>query len=79
MIGIALNSTGKTTAALERLRAAHARFPGHRETILALATIHRDSGDFGEARVYAERLLQLSPVDPAARALLEELNAGASP
>ena len=76
VIGIALNSTGETTAALERLRAAHARFPGHRETILALATIHRDSGDFGEARVYAERLLQLSPADPAARALLEELHAG---
>ena len=79
VIGIALHSTGETAAALQRLRAAHARFPGHRETIVALATIHRDSGDFGEARVYAERLLQLSPVDPTARALLEELNAGDTP
>ena len=79
MIGIALNSTGETTAALERLRAAHARFPGHRDTIVALATIHRDGGNFAEARVYAERLLQLSPSDSTAQALLEQLNAGDAP
>ena len=79
VIGIALNSTGETTAALERLRAAHARFPGHRDTIVALATIHRDGGNFAEARVYAERLLQLSPSDSTARALLEQLNAGDTP
>lgn len=79
VIGIALNSTGERAAALQRLREAHARFPGYRETVVALATIHRDGGDIDEARLYAERLLELSPADATARALLDELNAGAAP
>ena len=79
VIGIALNSTGDRTAALERLREAHARFPGYRETLVALATIHRDGGEIDEARLYAGRLLELSPADPSARALLDELNSGATP
>ncbi len=79
VIGIALNSTGERAAALQQLREAHARFPGYRETVVALATIHRDGGDINEARLYAERLLELSPADTTARALLDELNAGAAP
>ena len=79
VIGIALNSTGERTAALERLRETHARFPGYREAIVALATIHRDGGEMDEARLYAERLLDLSPSDPAARALLAELDSGGTP
>ena len=79
VIGIALNSTGERAAALQQLREAHARFPGYRETVVALATIHRDGGDIDEARLYAERLLELSPADPSARALIEELSSGATP
>ena len=79
VIGIALNSTGERAAALEQLRDAHARFPGHRDTIVALATIHRDGGEADEARLYAERLLELSPADATARALLDELNSGGAP
>ena len=75
VIGIALNSTGERAEALQRLRDAHARFPGHRDTIVALATIHRDGGEVDEARQYAERVLEMSPADPSARALLDELNA----
>ncbi len=74
VIGIALNSTGQRAEALQRLREAHARFPGHRDILVALATIHRDGGEIREAHLYAERLLELSPSDPSARALLEELN-----
>ena len=79
VIGIALNSTGERAAALEQLRDAHARFPGHRDIIVALATIHRDGGEADEARLYAERLLELSPADATARALLDELNSGGAP
>ncbi len=79
VIGIALNSTGESTAALQWLREAHDRFPGHRDTLVALATMHRDAGEHDEAREYAGRLLELSPSDTSARALLDELNSGASP
>ena len=79
VIGIALNSTGERAGALDRLRESHARFPGHRDTIVALATIHRDGGEIAEARLFAERLLELSPSDPTARALLDELNSGDPP
>ncbi|MDE0363801.1 MAG: tetratricopeptide repeat protein, partial [Rhodospirillaceae bacterium] len=79
VIGIALNSTGERAAAVQRLREVHARFPGHRDTVVALATIHRDGGEVDEARMYAQRLLEMSPADPSARALIEELNSGAAP
>ena len=77
--GVALNSTGERGAALQRLREAHDRFPGHRDTLFALATIHRDGAEFDEAELYARRLLALSPADPAARALLDELETAAAP
>ena len=79
VIGIALNSMGERAVALQQLREVHARFPGHRDTVVALATIHRDGGEVDEARLYAERLLEMSPADPSARALIEELNSGATP
>ena len=72
VVGVALNSAGEREAALERLRETHARFPGHRDTLVALATIHRDGGEFEDARLYAGRLLALWPADPTARALLEQ-------
>ena len=72
--GIALNSVGERDDALQKLRQVHDRFPGHRETLLALATIHRDGSEFDEASVYARRLLTLSPADASARALLEEID-----
>jgi len=73
VIGIALNSNGERNRAVEALQTVHGRFPGHRETLLALATIHRDGGEVSEASVYAQRLLELSPGDPTARGLLSEL------
>ncbi len=79
VIGIALNSTGERESALQQLRQAHARFPGYRDALVGLATIHRDGGEVEEARLYAERLLELSPADAVARALIDELNAGVVP
>ena len=77
--GVALNSTGQREAGLARLRETHARFPGHRDTLLGLATIHRDGAELEQAELYARRLLQLSPADADARALLAELEAAAIP
>jgi len=77
--GVALNSMGQREAGLQRLRDVHDRFPGHRDTLFALATIHRDGGELEEAEIYARRLLALSPADAAARALLGELETAATP
>jgi predicted CXXCH cytochrome family protein len=71
--GVALHSSGERAAALDVLRATHERFPGHAPTLVALATMSRDAGDLERARDYAQRLLDLSPADPTARALLAEL------
>ncbi len=68
-----MNSSGERERALEALIEVHARFPGHRDTLLALATIYRDGGDIEQAAVYARRLLALSATDTAARSLLDEL------
>ena len=73
VVGIALNSSGERERALETLIEVHARFPGHRDTLLALTTIHRDGGEIDQAAVYARRLLALSPADTVARRLLDEL------
>lgn len=73
VIGIALNSSGERERALETLIEVHDRFPGHRDTLLALATIHRDGGEIEPAEIYARRLLALSPTDTVARNLLDEL------
>ena len=71
--GVALNSMGESAAALTALRATHERFPGHAPTLVALATMSRDAGDTKRAKEYAQRLLELSPADATARALLAEL------
>ena len=73
VIGIALNSNGDREGAVAKLMQVHKDFPGHRDTLLALATIHRDSGEMDEAAVYARRLLELSPADAEARGLLNEV------
>jgi len=76
--GVALNSVGRQDSALDALREQHERFPGYAPTLVALATISRDAGDTARAAEYARQLLELSPADATARALLTEL-LGAAP
>jgi predicted CXXCH cytochrome family protein len=76
--GVALNSMGQGERARELLRANHERFPGHRDTLLGLVTMLRDAGAASSALEYARRLAALAPGDPAARALLAELEAASS-
>jgi tetratricopeptide (TPR) repeat protein len=71
--GIALNSLAGTPAALEALARTQARFPGHAETLVALATISRDAGNVEDARRYARLLEVVSPANPVSQGLIEAL------
>jgi tetratricopeptide (TPR) repeat protein len=74
-LGLALLSTAAPERGLDTLRAAHERFPGHANTLAALATALRDRGDIDAAIGYAERLVALSPNDAMAQRLVRELEA----
>jgi predicted CXXCH cytochrome family protein len=70
---VALNSFASPAQALDVLTRAHERFPGYRPILVALATMQRDAGHAEEALRYARLLLELSPADATARALIAEL------
>lgn len=72
---VALHSTGDTEQALSLLRVAQAQFPGYRDTVSALATMHRDAGNRTEALDYARRLLELTPGDAQVLSLIDALDA----
>ena len=61
--------------ALEVLEAARARRPADRRLLYAVATISRDAGNVEAALGYARALRDLRPGDPAAAALVRELEA----
>ena len=70
---IALSSLKQNDRALAVLAAAHARHPGDRDVLQALATISRDANAIPAAIEYARKLVALDPSDPGARELLAEL------
>lgn len=72
--GVALHSAGQTERALAVLEDAHERSPADWQVLWALATMNRDLGAVDRARVYARRLLQVSPGDPRARELAGRLS-----
>jgi tetratricopeptide (TPR) repeat protein len=71
--GVALHSAGRQAEGIAVLAAAHAKFPGDSEILQALATMERDRGRNAAARDYARQLVQLTPDDPQAQALLRAL------
>jgi len=71
--GVALHSIGETDRAVAVLDGAHQRHPADRDLLIALATISRENGSTSAAVEYARKLVALSPQDPAARQLLEQL------
>lgn len=75
VLGVALHSAGKADQALEVLRAAHALHPADRAMLFALATFSRDSGHLQDARTYARQLVAVTPDDPSARQLLQQVEA----
>jgi Tfp pilus assembly protein PilF len=58
---------------LEVLRRQLVRFPYHRDSLYAMATIERDAGDMEAARRYAEELVALEPSEPTFAQLLGQL------
>ena len=69
---VALHSSGHIGEAMTELRENLARHPNDRETLLALVSFSRDSGDARAALEYAERLAEIAQ-DSALAALIEEL------
>jgi tetratricopeptide (TPR) repeat protein len=70
---IGLHSAGRAEEALAVLRAAQARAPGARGLLVALVTIERERGALRKARVWARKLVEAAPGDPAARSLAASL------
>ena len=77
--GVALDATGQTDRALEVLTAAHARFPGNREILSALASFNAKARNRGAAIGYAKQLLELDPQDPEAQRLYDQLTGKHAP
>jgi predicted CXXCH cytochrome family protein len=58
---VALNSTGQPEQAVQVLQNAHERFPNDTDILSALVAFHRDMGNQGAARGYAEKLRAITP------------------
>ena len=70
---VALNSAGQGSKAIQELETVLAKHPNDRETLMALVTFQRDTGNLGAARDYARRLATLEPENPEVRALLQQV------
>jgi Flp pilus assembly protein TadD len=60
---VALHSSGRVDESMKIMKENLARHPDDRNTLLALATFNRDSGDIGVALEYAEQLSRITPND----------------
>jgi predicted CXXCH cytochrome family protein len=72
---VALHSSGRIGESIEVLKENLARHPDDRDTLSALVTFSRDSGNIGAALEYAERLSRLVPNDRELNRLTEDLRA----
>jgi Flp pilus assembly protein TadD len=70
---IALNSIGAGASAMELLEDTHKRHPADRDTLLALVSIARYTGDFATALLHARELVTLYPTDMQLRMLVLDL------
>jgi len=75
VLAVALNSGGDGGGALATVRTALGAHPYDRELLSLAVSLHRDRGELGDARGYAERLLELTPDDPGLTELLRSLGA----
>ena len=73
--GLALASIRTPQTAIDYLESAAERFPGYAPILFALATMNRDYGETDAARVWTQRLLEVSPGDAQGIALQRELEA----
>ncbi len=70
---VALNSTGQPDQAIAVLQQAHQRRPADRQVLEGLIAFERDKGNLPSAVNYAQQLVQLTPDDPNAKAMLAQL------
>jgi len=76
--GVALDNAGSRELALQVFERALAVRPHDRDLLTALATVLRDAGRWDEALRHARKLCADWPADPAAAALLRELEANSA-
>ena len=70
---VALDSTGGPSKAINVLKQAHEQRTADRDVLYALISYHQKAGNIKKARDYAEVLIEVSPWDQNAKALLERL------
>jgi Flp pilus assembly protein TadD len=70
---VGLNSAGRADDAIAILNANVDKHPADRDSLLALVTFNRDSGNIVAAIDYAERLAQIAPGDRRISELLQTL------
>jgi tetratricopeptide (TPR) repeat protein len=70
---VGLHSAGRIGDAIAALEESLARHPDDRDTLQALMTFSRDSGDVGAALEYAERMARITPADPSLAGLIQDL------
>ena len=70
---VGLHSAGRAGDAIAVLKDNLDKHPGDRDSLLALVTFNRDSGNIASALDYAERLAQLAPGDRQLSELVEAL------
>jgi tetratricopeptide (TPR) repeat protein len=70
---VGLHSAGRPGDAIAVLKANLDKHPTDRDSLLALVTFNRDSGNIASALDYAERLAQLNPGDRQVSELVDAL------
>ncbi len=70
---VALHSGGRVQEAMSVLKGNLARHPSDRDTLLALISFSRNSGDAKSALDYAQRLAKISATDQGLATLIDEL------
>ena len=72
-LAVALYSAGRRNEGIAELDRTWRRHPGDRTTLSALISYVRETGDLARAETLAMNLVQISPEDPRAKALLSEI------
>ena len=72
---VALRSSGRSDESIKVLKENLTRHPDDRDTLLALVTFNRDSGDIGAALEYVEQLARIAPNDRDLARLTDDLRA----
>jgi predicted CXXCH cytochrome family protein len=70
---VALHSAGHVGEAITELKENLTRHPNDRDTLLALISFSRESGDIGSALEFAERLEGIVPDTPGLTGLIQDL------